>query len=66
MMAFAVEKYGIATFRAKISESNMASLKLFRKLGFKDASYSAVFKEVTLEVPADELQLRFPLTVGDW
>jgi len=49
MMAFAVEKYGIATFRAKISESNMASLKLFRKLGFKDASHSAVFKEVTLE-----------------
>jgi len=46
MMAFAVEKYGIATFRAKISESNMASFKLFRKLGFKDASYSAVFKEV--------------------
>jgi len=32
MMAFAVEKYGIHTFRAKISESNMASLKLFRKL----------------------------------
>uniref|UniRef100_A0A0D9VQN7 N-acetyltransferase domain-containing protein n=1 Tax=Leersia perrieri TaxID=77586 RepID=A0A0D9VQN7_9ORYZ len=46
MMAFAVEKYGIHTFRAKISESNTASLKLFRKLGFKDASYSAVFKEV--------------------
>jgi len=66
MMAFAVEKYGIATFRAKISESNMASFKLFRKLGFKDASHSAVFKEVTLEVPAHELPLRFLLTVGDW
>lgn len=66
MMAFAVEKYGIHTFRAKISESNMASLKLFRKLGFKDASYSVVFKEVTLEAPADSLPLRFPLTIGDW
>ncbi|XP_066398633.1 GCN5-related N-acetyltransferase 9 [Miscanthus floridulus] len=66
MMAFAVEKYGIHTFRAKISESNTASLKLFRKLGFKDASYSAVFKEVTLEAPADSLPLRFPLTIGDW
>jgi RimJ/RimL family protein N-acetyltransferase len=32
MMAFAVEKYRIHTFRAKISESNTASLKLFRKL----------------------------------
>ncbi|EER95344.1 hypothetical protein BDA96_01G502800 [Sorghum bicolor] len=66
MMAFAVEKYGIHTFRAKISESNTASLKLFRKLGFKDASYSAVFKEVTLEAPTDSLPLRFPLTIGDW
>ncbi|CAN6307679.1 unnamed protein product [Urochloa humidicola] len=66
MMAFAVEKYGIHTFRAKISESNVASLKLFKKLGFNDASYSAVFKEVTLEAPADALPLRFSLTVGDW
>ncbi|KAM0910020.1 hypothetical protein ACQ4PT_014435 [Festuca glaucescens] len=48
MMAFAVEKYRIHTFRAKISDSNTASLKLFRKLGFKDASYSAVFKEVRI------------------
>ncbi|KAK3148116.1 hypothetical protein QOZ80_3BG0290890 [Eleusine coracana subsp. coracana] len=66
MMAFAVEKYGIHTFKAKISESNTASLKLFRKLGFKDASYSAVFKEVTLEASADALPLRFPLTVESW
>ncbi|XP_015690399.1 N-acetyltransferase 9-like protein isoform X1 [Oryza brachyantha] len=66
MMAFAVEKYGIHTFRAKISESNMASLKLFRKLGFKDASYSAVFKEVTLDAPAASLPLISPLTIGSW
>jgi RimJ/RimL family protein N-acetyltransferase len=32
MMAFAVEKYRIHTFRAKISDTNTASLKLFRKL----------------------------------
>jgi RimJ/RimL family protein N-acetyltransferase len=32
MMTFAVEKYRIHTFRAKISDSNTASLKLFRKL----------------------------------
>ncbi|KAF8776173.1 hypothetical protein HU200_003865 [Digitaria exilis] len=66
MMTFAVEKYGIHTFRAKISESNTASLKLFRKLGFKGASYSSVFKEVTLEAPSDSLPLGFPPTVGDW
>ncbi|XBH57667.1 GCN5-related N-acetyltransferase 9 [Aegilops tauschii subsp. strangulata] len=66
MMSFAVEKYGIHTFRAKISDSNTASLKLFRKLGFKDASHSAVFKEVTLEAPAAELPLSSPLTIGSW
>uniref|UniRef100_A0A0D3FEX9 N-acetyltransferase domain-containing protein n=2 Tax=Oryza TaxID=4527 RepID=A0A0D3FEX9_9ORYZ len=66
MMAFAVEKYGIHTFRAKINESNTASLKLFRKLGFKDASYSSVFKEVTLEAPATALPLVSPLTIRNW
>ncbi|CAM0871761.1 unnamed protein product [Alopecurus aequalis] len=66
MMTFAVEKYRIHTFRAKISDSNTASLKLFRKLGFKDATYNAVFKEVTLEVPAAELPLSSPLTTGSW
>uniref|UniRef100_A0ACD5XIC6 Uncharacterized protein n=1 Tax=Avena sativa TaxID=4498 RepID=A0ACD5XIC6_AVESA len=66
MMAFAVEKYKIHTFRAKISDSNTASLKLFRKLGFKDVSYSAAFKEVTLEAPAAELPLSSPLTIGSW
>ena len=32
MMAFAVENLGIHTFRAKIGESNQASLDLFHKL----------------------------------
>uniref|UniRef100_A0A2P2J7W9 N-acetyltransferase domain-containing protein n=1 Tax=Rhizophora mucronata TaxID=61149 RepID=A0A2P2J7W9_RHIMU len=51
MMAFATEKIGIHTFRAKIGESNGASLKLFQKMGFKEVYYSEVFKEVTLELP---------------
>ncbi|KAJ4977005.1 hypothetical protein NE237_002111 [Protea cynaroides] len=61
MMAFAVKNFEIHTFRVKIGESNMASLNLFRKLGFEDASYSEIFKEVTLELSvkkpkAEELQ----------
>lgn len=32
MMAFAVENLGIHKFRAKIGESNEASLNLFKKL----------------------------------
>lgn len=51
MMVFAVENFGIHIFRAKIGESNAASLSLFRKLGFMEASYSEIFKEVTLELP---------------
>ncbi|XP_050247842.1 uncharacterized protein LOC126695216 isoform X2 [Quercus robur] len=50
IMAFAVESLGIHIFRAKIGESNGASLTLFRKLGFEEASYSEIFKEVTLEL----------------
>ncbi|XP_020104501.1 N-acetyltransferase 9-like protein isoform X2 [Ananas comosus] len=64
MMAFAVENYRIQTFRAKIGESNTASLKLFRKLGFLDASYSEVFKEVTLEVPVSALFNQWSRTVA--
>ncbi|XP_010557697.1 PREDICTED: N-acetyltransferase 9-like protein isoform X2 [Tarenaya hassleriana] len=47
MMAYAVKKLEIHTFRAKIGESNSASLSLFRKLGFEEASYSEIFKEVS-------------------
>ncbi|GMH10997.1 hypothetical protein Nepgr_012838 [Nepenthes gracilis] len=54
MMAFAVENLGIHTFRAKIGESNGASLDMFHKLGFKEASFSEIFKEWTLELPVTE------------
>ncbi|XP_058070719.1 GCN5-related N-acetyltransferase 9 [Magnolia sinica] len=56
MMAFAVKNFGIQSFRGKIGESNTASLRLFRKLGFEDATYSEVFKEVTLELLASKLR----------
>ncbi|XP_054815376.1 uncharacterized protein LOC129315584 isoform X1 [Prosopis cineraria] len=49
MMAFAIEKLGINIFRAKIGESNAASLTMFQKLGFVQTSCSNIFKEVTLE-----------------
>ncbi|EEF30379.1 expressed protein, putative [Ricinus communis] len=51
MMAHAVQDLGIHLFRAKIGESNGASLNMFRNLGFEEASYSKIFKEVTLELP---------------
>ncbi|KAK9285975.1 hypothetical protein L1049_025177 [Liquidambar formosana] len=48
MMAFAIENLGIHIFRAKIGESNGASLNLFRKMGFEEVSYSEIFKEVSI------------------
>ncbi|CAN6479142.1 unnamed protein product [Victoria cruziana] len=50
MMAFAFENLGIQLFRAKISESNAASLNLFKKLAFEYAGYNCVFKEIILEL----------------
>ncbi|KAL9243993.1 hypothetical protein vseg_017816 [Gypsophila vaccaria] len=54
MMTFAVENLAIHTLRVKIGESNQPSLHMFRKLGFKDAVFSEVFKEWTLELPVTE------------
>lgn len=54
MMTFAVQNLGINIFRAKIGESNKASISLFQNLGFKENSYSEIFKEITLELPVPE------------
>ncbi|KAK5819592.1 uncharacterized protein LOC108468064 [Gossypium arboreum] len=54
MMAYAVKNFRIHVFRAKIGASNESSLSLFRKLGFKETSYSEIFKEVTLELAVTE------------
>ncbi|XP_039115221.1 N-acetyltransferase 9-like protein isoform X2 [Dioscorea cayenensis subsp. rotundata] len=65
MMSFAIQNYGIHTFRAKIGETNKSSLNLFQKLGFQDVSYSDAFKEVTLELPVTELSLgELPASTG--
>ncbi|XP_052178246.1 uncharacterized protein LOC127792008 isoform X1 [Diospyros lotus] len=57
MMRFAIENFSIHVFRAKIGESNEASLSLFWKMGFKEVSYSEIFKEVTLELLITKLKL---------
>lgn len=65
MMNFAVENLGIQSFRAKIGESNGKSLHMFRKLGFEDASYSKVFKEVTLELPVNSNRWKELTNIGE-
>lgn len=45
-------------FFAKVTEDNVASLKLFEnKLGFERISYSSAFKEHTLELPVNKMKL---------
>ncbi|KAI8552139.1 hypothetical protein RHMOL_Rhmol06G0241700 [Rhododendron molle] len=56
MMAFAIENFSIHIFRAKIGESNEASLLMFRRLGFMEVSHSEIFKEVTLELQITDLK----------
>lgn len=52
-MAYGVSVLGVTKFSAKIGEENESSLQLFQKLGYKEVNRSAVFKEVTLELPVE-------------
>lgn len=52
-MAYGVSALGVTKFRAKIGEANAGSLQIFQKLGYEEVSRSAVFQEVTLELPVE-------------
>ncbi|KAH7291116.1 hypothetical protein KP509_29G001100 [Ceratopteris richardii] len=54
MMTYAIKCLNISKFRAKIGDTNLVSLHLFRTLGFRDISHSIVFNQVTLEVLVEE------------
>ncbi|XP_033116861.1 N-acetyltransferase 9-like isoform X3 [Anneissia japonica] len=49
MMQYGVEKLDIKKYTAKIGSKNTPSQEMFKKLGFKQVSFSEVFQEVTLE-----------------
>ncbi|OWF37494.1 N-acetyltransferase 9-like protein [Mizuhopecten yessoensis] len=49
MMQYGVQTLKVQEFTAKIGFSNVASIQLFHKLGFKEVSRSEVFEEVTLK-----------------
>uniref|UniRef100_A0A915CBD8 N-acetyltransferase domain-containing protein n=1 Tax=Parascaris univalens TaxID=6257 RepID=A0A915CBD8_PARUN len=55
MIRYAFEHLHIERFEVKISEDNISSINLFRKLGFEQTSYSSVFKEYTMDLDPSKL-----------
>ena len=53
MLRYGVEYLKILTFKAKIKRENLASVKMFLKIGFKEVSRSDVFGEITFEIKVD-------------
>jgi RimJ/RimL family protein N-acetyltransferase len=53
MMMYGATHLDIRRFFCKIKEDNMASLTLFRKLGFQQCAYAACFQEIELEIQCD-------------
>ena len=51
MLWYAFNKLGVADFIVKIGVSNIESIGLFSKLGFKERSRSEVFQEITFHLP---------------
>lgn len=45
-----IEQLNIKHFQAKIGLDNVASIRMFQKMGFEEISRSTVFNEVTLAV----------------
>lgn len=49
MLLYGVQHLNLKTIEAKISLTNIISIKMFHKLGFEEKSTSEIFQEVTLE-----------------
>lgn len=49
-MAYAHSKLAVHTFRVKIGDDNLPSLKLFGRLGFVQIGHSHIFEETELEL----------------
>ncbi|XP_040845653.1 N-acetyltransferase 9 isoform X1 [Ochotona curzoniae] len=61
MLSYGVTKLGLTKFEAKIGQGNEPSLRMFRKLHFKQVAVSSVFQEVTLRLTMSEPQQRWLL-----
>ena len=50
-----IEQLGVKQFHAKIGVDNTASIQMFKKFGFEEASRSDYFGEVTMAVSDHEI-----------
>ena len=53
LMNFAVENLQVERFYCKINEDNIASINLFKKIGYKQINYVPAFKEYEYEYIID-------------
>lgn len=53
MLKYGMDLIKVETFQAKIKKDNLASVKMFSKIGFKEISRSEIFGEITFECKAD-------------
>ncbi|KAH9492819.1 N-acetyltransferase 9 [Bulinus truncatus] len=57
MLRYANEKLKTSTFISKIGFENVASLHMFKTLGFQEISKSEIFKEITLSLQTSNLNI---------
>ena len=63
MLAFGIEKLGVDRYFCKINEDNIASINLFKSLGFEQCDYAACFKQVELEIKTPFTKLKQQMAV---
>ena len=66
MLRYGAEVLNIKQFQAKIKMSNVASQRMFLKIGFTETSRSEVFSEITYTCNADSMFLEWLQENAKW
>ena len=66
MLRYGVEMLNISRFEVKIKTDNIASVKMFSKLGFEEESRSEVFNEITSVLVVSSHVKQFLIDQAEW
>ena len=66
MLRYGVEMLNISRFEVKIKTDNVASVKMFSKLGFEEQSRSEVFNEITSVLVVSSHVKQFLIDQAEW